>query len=358
MKKALLAVLVTLPAFGQIVMTPAIGGFTLGAGGCFTQAVTYSGAAVGSTLFTVNPETFPGNGVWWQAYVSNPNEVTVKVCNAIAGYVNAAIYDVSQGTGGTPGPTGATGATGATGTAGTNGATGATGTTGSTGATGTTGTTGATGATGSTGSTGATGSTGPTGSTGATGATGTTGATGATGAGATIIGGTCQIASGSTSVFSWTGIAGTFNNLRLTLTARSQKVAANENLQIEFNSDTGLNYSQQGIGGAGSSVSAFQTTLTGPTGFGATLITVPASTALPNTGGVFTGSIINYAGTAFTKMIVGLNPYVGTTLITGLTLNAITVSSTATPAAITRIDVSTQGGSNYVTGSTACLFAE
>ena len=84
----------------QIVMTPVIGNFTLGAGGCFTQPITYSGATVGSTLLTVNPETFPGNGVWWQVYVSAPNQATVKVCNSIAGYVNGSIYDVQQSTSG------------------------------------------------------------------------------------------------------------------------------------------------------------------------------------------------------------------------------------------------------------------
>ena len=156
MRKAIACLFIAcaFPAFAQIVPSPPIGGFTLGAGGCFTQPVAYSGAAVGSTLFTVNPETFPGNGVWWQVYVSSPNIVTVKVCNSIAGYVNAAIYDISGGgvTGAT-GPTGSPGATGATGTAGPTGSTGATGATGTAGPTGSTGATGITGATGATGTT-------------------------------------------------------------------------------------------------------------------------------------------------------------------------------------------------------------
>jgi hypothetical protein len=105
---ACLLFLCALPAFAQIVTTPAIGGFPLSAGGCFTQPVTYTGAAVGSTVFTVNPETFAGPGIWWQAYVSAPNQVTVKVCAGISGYVNAAVYDVGQSSGGATGVTAVT----------------------------------------------------------------------------------------------------------------------------------------------------------------------------------------------------------------------------------------------------------
>jgi hypothetical protein len=96
----LLACLFAIPAAAQVVATPPIGGFNLGAGGCFSQPVSYSGAAVGATTFTVNPQTFPGNGVVWQIYVSATNQVTVKVCATIAGYVNAVVYDVQQSTSG------------------------------------------------------------------------------------------------------------------------------------------------------------------------------------------------------------------------------------------------------------------
>ena len=96
------------------------------------------------------PETFPGNGVYWLAYVLSPNVVETKVCNSIAGYVGASVYDLAVVTG-TGGATGATGPAGATGAAGVPGPTGPAGVTGATGAVGVTGATGTNGATGATG---------------------------------------------------------------------------------------------------------------------------------------------------------------------------------------------------------------
>lgn len=223
------------------ITTPSIGGFTIGAGGCFTQPASMPGLTLGMTPIAT-PETFPGNGVFWTAYVSNANEVTVKVCNTIAGYVGASIYDVTVGGSGPSGPTGATGpagttgATGATGASGPSGATGATGptgagTTGATGATGATGTDGATGATGPTGAgtTGATGATGPTGTAGVTGSTGATGATGPTGPGttATVANGTAAL---GTSAIASAACA-------TTITATATGVLTTDDIMADFNAN-------------------------------------------------------------------------------------------------------------------------
>jgi hypothetical protein len=166
--------------------TPHIGNFTVGAGGCLTGYVVISGALANATppmTFAVAPETFPGPGIFWYAYMNPANPagtINVKVCNSISGYIPSSIYDVTVLTG----SSGPGGATGATGTKGATGATGVQGATGTTGATGTKGATGATGVQGATGTTGASGATGATGGTGAQGATGATGATGISGSGA------------------------------------------------------------------------------------------------------------------------------------------------------------------------------
>lgn len=224
------------------ITTPSIGGFTLGAGGCFTQSASMPGLTLGMTP-VATPETFPGNGVFWSAYVSNASQVTVKVCNTIAGYVGASIYDVTVGGAGPSGPTGATGpggatgATGATGTSGPSGATGATGptgagTTGATGATGPTGTNGATGATGPTGAgtTGATGATGPTGTNGTAGVTGSTGATGATGP--TGPGTTVTVANGTAAL--GTGAIASAA-CATTVTATATGVLTTDDIMADFN---------------------------------------------------------------------------------------------------------------------------
>jgi hypothetical protein len=88
-----------LPA--QIVInavSPPTGAFNLAAGGCFTEAVTVSGAGIGMTV-TASPRTFPGNGVTWEAYVSAANTVTVKVCSIIAAFVGSSVYDINLLTG-------------------------------------------------------------------------------------------------------------------------------------------------------------------------------------------------------------------------------------------------------------------
>ena len=122
--------------------TVPIGGFTLGAGGCFTQDTIITGATTAMTA-TASPVTFPGNGVFWSAFVPGTDIVETKVCNSIAGFVTSSVYNLAVLQ---PGGGGATGPTGPTGPAGSPGATGATG------PTGTAGTTGATGATGAAGS--------------------------------------------------------------------------------------------------------------------------------------------------------------------------------------------------------------
>jgi hypothetical protein len=356
MKKATLALLFALPAFGQIVMTPSIGGFTLGAGGCFTQPVAYMGATVGSTLFTVNPETFPGNGVWWQAYVSAPDQVTVKVCNSIAGFVAASIYDVSQGQGGATGPTGATGspgatgATGATGT-GTTGATGATGATGVTGGTGATGATGATGVTGGTGATGATGATGVTGGTGATGATGATGGTGATGAtGAT--GGFNQFNEqvlGAPAASVTISPPGGFRNLLITIDAQSTSAGINDGVLIAMNGSPGFSISQI-VAGSGTALSGNQTN-------SQQIGLINAAGGPAGSASDMEVSILNYSTSTFIKRYRVTSGY-----HTGSNINSpasfyLQGSMQALTSAVTSVVFTLSSGSNFATNSVFSAYA-
>lgn len=76
-------------------VSPPIGPFTVGAGGCLTQAVTVSGAVTTGNTASTSPRTFPGNGITWNAYISAANTVTIKVCNSISGTIGGSIYDVT-----------------------------------------------------------------------------------------------------------------------------------------------------------------------------------------------------------------------------------------------------------------------
>lgn len=74
--------------------TSSIGDEILMAAGCITGTAAVAGAAVGMTV-SVSPRTYPGDGIYYEGFVSSAGVVTVKVCNTQAGYVGPSIYDVS-----------------------------------------------------------------------------------------------------------------------------------------------------------------------------------------------------------------------------------------------------------------------
>lgn len=71
------------PSPGMAITSPAIGGGALLAGGCTSTTVTVPGAAAGMAVVAA-PNTYPGDGTFWYAYVSSANTVTVKACAVIA----------------------------------------------------------------------------------------------------------------------------------------------------------------------------------------------------------------------------------------------------------------------------------
>lgn len=102
MKTLTLFLILAASASAQVVIngaTASLGGFTIGAGGCFTGTATVTGATVTGMTATASPRTFPGNGITWNAYISASNVATVKVCNSISGFVGVSIYDVNVLTG-------------------------------------------------------------------------------------------------------------------------------------------------------------------------------------------------------------------------------------------------------------------
>jgi hypothetical protein len=64
--------------------TGSLGGSPIGSGSCASTTVTIAGANVGNIALTT-PNTYPGNGFYWQAYVSAANTVTVNVCSTLSG---------------------------------------------------------------------------------------------------------------------------------------------------------------------------------------------------------------------------------------------------------------------------------
>ena len=73
--------------------TSNIGGAALGAGACTSGTATINGAASGMVSLAA-PNTYPGDGVVWKAYVSSANNVTVAVCAIVASTPVASTYNV------------------------------------------------------------------------------------------------------------------------------------------------------------------------------------------------------------------------------------------------------------------------
>jgi hypothetical protein len=86
----------TLALTGQLpfaATAPTLGGAALGAGQCASTTVAVAGANAGQAV-AVTPVQYPGAGFYWQAYVSAPGVVTVKICAAVAGTPAASAYNV------------------------------------------------------------------------------------------------------------------------------------------------------------------------------------------------------------------------------------------------------------------------
>jgi hypothetical protein len=73
--------------------TTSIGGGALVAGACASGTLGIIGFGSTGTA-TASPNTYPGDGFYWVAYISAADTVTVKVCAAVAGTPTASTYRV------------------------------------------------------------------------------------------------------------------------------------------------------------------------------------------------------------------------------------------------------------------------
>lgn len=84
---------------GSVSLLPALTGTTGSIGGgllsvaCTSGTATVTGATTDMGL-VATPAAYPGDGVYWEAYRSNSNEVTVKVCTVAAVTPTATTYTV------------------------------------------------------------------------------------------------------------------------------------------------------------------------------------------------------------------------------------------------------------------------
>lgn len=70
-----------------------LGGGALAAGACASGTVSITGSTTAMSV-VATPVTYPGDAIYWKAYVSAAGTVTVKVCAAIAATPTSSTYNV------------------------------------------------------------------------------------------------------------------------------------------------------------------------------------------------------------------------------------------------------------------------
>jgi hypothetical protein len=148
---------------------------------------------------------------------------------------------------------------------------------------------------------------------------------------------------GAPGTFDVTSISAAYNDLILILIARGTNGGADDDIAMNFNGDTGSNYSRQWINAAATSVSGAE--LTGNASFfGAK---VPANAATANRFAVQELIICGYAATTWTKLIMFRDHYM-------LSTNQNTYLGGGhwnSTAAINRVQVKGSSTANFATGS-------
>jgi hypothetical protein len=150
---------------------------------------------------------------------------------------------------------------------------------------------------------------------------------------------TSTVSGSSTSVITFSSIPSTYTDLVLIADAKLD--VSGQGINLTFNSDTATNYSSTRLYGNGSSASSDRQT-------NGTYINFALGSV--DAGQLIIANIMNYSNATTYK----------TTLIRQNTASAFVGSLVglwrATPAAITRIDLTSGGTSKYVAGSTFTLY--
>lgn len=149
----------------------------------------------------------------------------------------------------------------------------------------------------------------------------------------------------------FSSIPATYNTLYLTLQGASATAAADDNLIMQVNGDTGTNYNYQQSYASNGVLSALQAAATASPVIGG----VTASTGPANGAGIAKITIPNYAATTFQKMASIESGWLQGTGTAGLRYSGFAWYWTST-SAITSVTLKLGSGSNFVTGTVAILY--
>lgn len=158
--------------------------------------------------------------------------------------------------------------------------------------------------------------------------------------------------SSSATTITFSAIAGTYKDLILSATLRSQQAATSSTLEMLFNGDTGSNYNSERMNASGTSVNAAQSLAAAAFTIGGV---IPGSSASADYAGQVEIRIVNYAGTTFNKTYIA-EAARSTADSSGNTLYGTSGGMWKSTSAITSVTLQINGGSAFVDGSVARLY--
>ena len=160
---------------------------------------------------------------------------------------------------------------------------------------------------------------------------------------------TVTVGAGGSSAITFSSIPSTYQHLQIRILSRSTRAQTGDYISMQFNSDTGSNYSYHGLGGDGANTVAF--------GYATqTLMDVERASAATATSGVFgitVVDILDYANTSKYKTMRSLGGFDNN----GSGELYLTSGSWQNTNAVNTITLKAQGGtSNFVQYSSFALY--
>jgi len=162
------------------------------------------------------------------------------------------------------------------------------------------------------------------------------------------IGSTVTVGAGNAASIEFTSIPNTYTDLIVLLSGRSNNAAINVSLQMQFNNDTGNNYTYRALQGSGSAANSFS----GVSGSNIFCSSMPSGNSTSNTFGSAYIYIPNYL--ASTQKSVSIDA-VGENNATEAYTNLVAGLWTGT-SAITSIKFTLFSSNVFVQNSTATLY--
>lgn len=161
-----------------------------------------------------------------------------------------------------------------------------------------------------------------------------------------------QVLGGTAATVTFSSIPQTYHNLRMVVVSRCDLAANFSDVYLQFNGDTGSNYTRQYIVGNNVSPSANQTVSAAKVGF----LSSECSTGVTSYPATNTVDIPAYTGTTFFKTLLVASGMANGSSLSGNMFISATQGIWASTSAINAIVVGLTGSGNFIAGSVFDLY--